>query len=186
MARKTYFALLGALIIATGFCVGFLAQKRLAAKPPPAFAMAVDNLSNGGFETIERHIRASRSVSLCARHITSGQMLVALSDAAKAGSDVRILVGPGSPKEWVSALNEQLNKGATRRTRFEVRTSKSTIYDQYLIIDGERVFFTAAPWGSEAADSKVTASIFLIQSPYAADMVLKRFLAVWVNSQKSE
>ena len=146
-----------------------VAQRRLE-QPNPNFAFAVDLLEHDGCGSLARVIAGAQSeVLISARQITSLALLEALNGAARRQVTVQILLDPGSnPDPGTGSLHYLLENHVGR-----VLIAPRPLYDQFLVVDGQTLLATAAPWSAAAA--KDLASVWLLRHRGAGAIMRRHF-----------
>jgi phosphatidylserine/phosphatidylglycerophosphate/cardiolipin synthase-like enzyme len=179
--RWIFLSLAGITVLAGGAALGLLVVTRIVERPTADFAFAADDLSNGGFSTFETQIREARSeILLCAGQLSSANLLKSLKIAQEKGVTIKIVLDGGDKPD--------LRRGAIGFIRAnkigELRLTKYPLYDQFLVIDGTRLFFTSAPWTAAAAGKNAEASVFFLQQKGAANMARKLFERRYAASEQ--
>lgn len=165
--KQIYTALVLGLCVLAGVTLSAEAQRRYLTKPTRATAFAVDRLNNGGLKSLSSVIdRAQAEVVVVAEEITSGLVLDALQRAAARKLQVTVLLDGTTNRDPTSgALGYLLSKQVG-----SIYVSRARIHDQVLILDGDTLLFSVAPWTPAAA--KEDGSLVLLRNAGAGDMML--------------
>ena len=170
LVRWLFFALAGTACLLGGTALAMIIAERRLEKPNANFAFAVDRLEHDGYGTLARLIgRARLEVFISARQITSNAVLEALKQASERKIDVRLLLDRASNPQAPNGSLQYLLHNHVGRVWFAPRP----LYDQFVVIDGQFIFTTAAPWSAAAA--KDLATVMLLKHRGAGGIMRRHF-----------
>ena len=176
--RATYVVLFQLMCGVGGLCLAAIAHSRYVAKPPAGVAFGVDRLSS---DVLATQIRtAQKEIAVSARQLTSEKVLRALREASQHGRAVRVLLDRSE--------NPDPTRGCAGYLRHhqvgDVRLSDTPLYDQFLIVDGDRVYVTSAPWSAAALNNSAEATIVAVRMKGLGESLRARFELLFGVAQR--